>query len=134
MRQWALQNKALELEAELQDLRQRAKDIEREIGREIKTIVGPASPFTETYEFQCDEVTDAELAALPQPNERELQLVDRLLAARGATGGGLAEVERGYWGDMTLMSSQPIVPGPGAWTRMGSPEWLAEREEVDGPP
>jgi hypothetical protein len=66
MRQWALQNKALELEDELKDLRQRAKDIEREIEHEIKNIVGPASPFTETYEFRCDEATDAELAALPQ--------------------------------------------------------------------
>jgi hypothetical protein len=126
MRQWALQNKAIELEDELQDLRQRAKDIEREIAREIKKLVGPASPFTETCVFRCDAATDAELAALPQPNERERQLVDRLLAARGATGGGLAEVEHGYWGDMTLMSSQQISPCPGGWTKIGSPNWLAE--------
>jgi hypothetical protein len=126
MRQWALQNKILEREDELKDLRQQAKDIEREIAREIKNIVGPASPFTETYDFQCDEATDAELAALPQPNDREGQLVDRLLAARGRTGEGLAEVDRGYWGDYAFMSYQQFIPGPGTWTRTGAPDWLAE--------
>jgi hypothetical protein len=124
MRQWALQNKILEREDELKDLRQQAKDIEREIAREIKNIVGPASPFTETYDFQCDEATDAELAALPQPNEREGQLVDRLLAARGSE--GLVEVDRGYWGDYAFMSYQRFIPGLGTWTRTGAPDWLAE--------
>jgi hypothetical protein len=126
MRQWALQNKILEREDELKDLRQQAKDIEREIAREIKNIIGPASPFTETYDFQCDEATDAELAALPLPNDREGQLVDRLLAARGRTAEGLVEVDRGYWGDYAFMSYQQFIPGPGTWTRTGAPDWLAE--------
>jgi hypothetical protein len=127
VRQWALQNKALELEDELKNVREQAQALEREIKAEVKATVGSATPFTETYEFQCDAMTDAELAALPQPNEREHQLVDRLLAARGTTGDGLAEVDRGYWGDYDFMSYQQFIPGGRrAWTRTGSPDWLAE--------
>jgi hypothetical protein len=69
-----------------------------------------------------DEPADAEIAALTD-NQR----VDRLLAARGCTDGDLVEINRGYWGDMNLSwGTQPIQPGPGAWTKVGSPEWLAD--------
>jgi hypothetical protein len=121
-----LLTRAAAFEAEAKRLRKQARTVSREITAEVMAAVGPVAPFTETYTFQCDEATDAELAALPQPGARERQLVDRLLAARGAVGNGLAEIDRGYWGDLTLMGSQPIHGGPGAWTRMGSPEWLAE--------
>ena len=92
----------------------------------VRKFIGPVAPFTETYDFQCDEETDAVLAAVPQPAEGELQLVERLLAARGTKGGGLAEIKRGYWGSMMHLGLQMPTPGPGAWTSLGSPEWLAE--------
>jgi hypothetical protein len=126
-RQWALQNKILEHEDELKDLRQQAEDMKRKIAHEVKNIVGPVSPFTETYDFQCDEATDVELAALPQR-----ELVNRLLSARGTVGEGLRELQRGWWGDMQFMSYQPMIPGPGTgegrrgFDGIGSPEWLAE--------
>jgi hypothetical protein len=83
-----------------------------------------AVPFTETYKFVVDDATDAELAGLPQD-----ELVDRLLSARGTVSEEIEEIDRGYWGDMTLMSSQPFSPGPAGprssrWTKVGSPEWL----------
>lgn len=116
-----LKARADELEAEAKRLRADAEAVGREINAAIKEIVGPVSPFTETFDFQCDETIDAELAALPQE-----QRVDRLLAARGSPDGELVEIERGYWGDMNLKSHQSIEPGPGEWTRIGSPEWLDE--------
>jgi hypothetical protein len=124
--QQRLTDRAVALEAEAKNLREQANSVQREIADEIKNAIGPVSPFTETYEFQCNKATDAELAALPQPSEHEHQIVDRLLAARGTVGEGLAEINRGYWGDMNLMGAQEIVPGPGSWTRVGSPEWLIE--------
>ena len=82
----------------------------------------PCFALTETYDFQCDETIDAELAALPQE-----QLVDRLLAARGSDTGTLVEIKPGYWGEyIKLAGHQPLQPSPGAWTSLGSPEWLAE--------
>jgi hypothetical protein len=121
-RQMVLQNKALELEDQLKDLRAQINDVGRGIEHEIKAAVGPVSPFTETFDFQADEQVDAELAALPQHD-----LVDRLLSARGAVGDGFHELERGWWGDMRFMSYQPIIPGPGGgFDGIGSPEWLAE--------
>jgi hypothetical protein len=119
-----LLERAAALEAEIQALRKEAVSLQHGITDEIKKEIGPALPFTETYDFQCDERTDAELAILPQD-----QLFDRLIAARGTVTEGLAEIERGYWGDVTLMSSHPISPGPGGpkgtgWTKIGSPEWL----------
>ena len=113
-------SRAEALEAEAKALRQQAKDIKAQIKHEIKTAVGPATPFTETYTFQCDEATDAELATLPLPG-----LTKRLLAARGAVDEGLAEIDRGYWGDCDVMGYQPMIPGPD-WTGCGSPDWLAE--------
>jgi hypothetical protein len=79
--------------------RNQANSVANAITAEIKKTIGSVSPFTETYEFQCDEATDAELAALPQK-----QLVDRLVAARDTVGKGLAEIDRGCWADMNLMS------------------------------
>jgi hypothetical protein len=128
-----LLTRAAALEAEAKRLREQAQAVQRDITAELKAAVGPVAPFTETYEFQCDAATDAELAALPQPGARERQLVDRLLAARGAVGEGLAEIKRGYWGDLALMGSQPIHPGPGAWTGLGSPDWLAELFQDEAP-
>jgi hypothetical protein len=117
-----LLGRAAELEAEAKRLREDAEAVRCEINGAIRKGVGPASPFTETYDFQCDnETADAELAALPQE-----QLVSRLLAARGSATGVLVEVGRGYWGDIHMMGYSPAQPGPGAWTKIGSPEWLAE--------
>ena len=106
-------SRAEALEAEAKALRRQAKDIKAQIECEIKAAVGPVAPFTETYTFQCDEATDSELAALPD----ECQLTHRLLATRGAADEGLVEIDRGYWGDLSLMSWQPMPSGPGRWTR-----------------
>ncbi len=125
-------DRAAALEAEAKAMRKQAIDVEEGITQEIRKIIGPTAPFTETYTFQASKKVDAELAALPQPDQRERQLFDRLLAARGKAGRGLTEIERGYWGDMRLLSAQqigsvPSSPGaPDGWTKIGSPEWLAE--------
>jgi hypothetical protein len=116
---------AAAIEREL-DRREDAQDLDREITHEIGEAIGPVQPFTETYKFRCDEPTDAELAAMPPPGSGDERLIELLLAARGTATDRLEEIERGFWGDMTLMSRQAITPGPGAWTRMGSPEWLSE--------
>jgi hypothetical protein len=110
------------LDAEAKGLREEAKTVASEIAEQVRDILGPLQTFTETYNFQCeDEATDAELAALSD-TERE----GRLLAARGAARGPIRETERGYWGDMNLASQSDFLSGPGAWTRVGSPEWLDE--------
>jgi hypothetical protein len=119
-----LLDRAAALEAEAKALRADAVGVGDLITAEVKNAIGPVAPFTETYDFQCDEQTDAELAALPQH-----ELVDVLLAAKGTVGDRLEEIVRGYWGDMSQMSSQRISPGPGGprskgWTKIGSPEWL----------
>jgi hypothetical protein len=80
------------------------------------------APFTETYNFRCDEATDTELADLPLS-----ELISRLLAARGAVDGEIVETDRGWWGDMRFMSYQPPIPGPTKnWNHVGSPAWLNE--------
>jgi Protein of unknown function (DUF3102) len=113
---------AAALEAEAKAQREDADVINAQISAEIKGAVGPALPFTETFDFEADSETDAELAALSQR-----ELVDRLLAARGTVGNGLEETKRGWWGDMRFTSYAPIVPGPGkGWDGFGSPEWLDE--------
>ncbi len=48
--QWVLQNKILEREDELKDLRLQVEDIERKIADEIKNVIGPVSPFSEKLE------------------------------------------------------------------------------------
>jgi hypothetical protein len=118
----ALLARAAALEAEAKAMRQQAQKIERNIGREVMHATRGALPFTETYDFQCDEATDAELAALAQH-----ELVERLLAARSKKTNGLFVRERGFWGDHRFLAYQPQMPGVGeGWTRTGSPEWLAE--------
>jgi hypothetical protein len=111
------------LEAEAKALRDDARSVNREIVETVRELVAPGNPFTETYDFECeDEAIVAELAALSD-NER----ADRLLSARGAAHGPIRETERGYWGDMNLASQPDFVPAPGgAWTGVGSPEWLDE--------
>jgi hypothetical protein len=126
-----LSDRAAALEAEAKALREDTKAIASQISAEITKAIGPVAAFTETYDFVCDEETDAELAALPQPDKREHQLVDRLLAARGTVSEQIEEIARGYWGDMRFMSSQQLIPGPDGprscgWTRIGSAEWLDE--------
>jgi len=117
-----LLNEAAELEAEAARIRQQADIVRGQVTAAVKDKVGAVLPFTETYDFQCDETTDAGLAALPQE-----QLVARLLAARNVASGSITEkINRGYCGDMMLISSQQFEPGPGTWTRVGSPEWLDE--------
>jgi hypothetical protein len=51
------------------------------------------------------------------------KVAELLVAARGKSVSGLAEIERGFWGDIRLMFPH-IVPGPGGWTRAGSGECL----------
>lgn len=115
------------LEAEAKMLRRDASSLHNDlIKAEVAQLVGPVLPFTETYDFQCDEETFAELAALPED-----QVIRRLLAARGTVSEEIEEIQRGYWGDMRFMSSQQIIPGPdgprsSGWTRVGSPGWLDE--------
>jgi hypothetical protein len=92
-------------------LRKQADVVRAQVATAIKDKIGPVQPFTETYDFQCDNATDAEMAALPQQ-----QLVDRLLAARNIVDGPLTEIDRSYWGDLSFLGKQPIHPGPGAWT------------------
>jgi Protein of unknown function (DUF3102) len=119
---------AADLEAEAGRLREGARTVAREISTEVKDVIerkyGRQLPFTETYDFQADETTDAEIAALSDE-----QRVERLLAARNIGDGPLRGIERGYWGDVSLMGRHPINPGPAGgngWTRLGSPEWLGE--------
>src|SRR5262249_38609104 len=131
----ALRDRADALEAEAKALRQDANSVQSEIAAEIKQAVGPVLPFTETYDFQADEATDAELAGLSQH-----EVVNRLLAARGATANGIVQTNQGYWGDMDFMSLHPIIPTGNGWTRVGSPGWLEElfpgwnEERAAGPP
>ena len=73
--------RAAALDAEAKALREDADAINVQIRAEIKRAVGPALPFTETFDFEADAETDAELAGLPQR-----ALVNRLLAARGTVG------------------------------------------------
>jgi len=114
--------RAAELEAEAKNLRKGADTVGSEIAGEIRKAIGPDSPFTETYDFQCNAATDKKLAKLSQK-----QLVDRLLEARGKASAALKCIERGYWGDMTLLASLPISGGGGGgWTKVGSPDWLQE--------
>jgi hypothetical protein len=134
-------DRAAALEDEAKALREDAAAVDAQISAEIKREVGPALPFTETYDFEADEQTDAELVGLP-PRE----LVNRLLSARGTVGEGLRELQRGWWGDMQFVSYQPIIPGPGTgegrrgFDGIGSPEWLDElfpnwnQEPDDKPP
>jgi hypothetical protein len=131
----ALLARAEALEAEAKALRQQAEEIARNIGSEVMQATHGALPFTETYEFQCDKATDAELATLPQH-----ELVERLLAARGRKTKGLVGIGRGFWGDYGLMPYRPQMPtNGGGWTRTGSPDWLAElfpdlHDKPDVPP
>jgi hypothetical protein len=114
--------RAAALEAEAKAVRDDASSVNREVSAQVREIVGPVKPFTETYDFQCeDDAIDAEIAAASDDDR-----VDRLLRARGAADGPLRETDRGYYGDMKFMSYQDISPGPGPWTRVGSPEWLDE--------
>ncbi len=116
-----LLERAAALEAEAKALREGAESVQSQISGEIKKALGPVSAFTETYNFQADEATDSELAGLPQQD-----LIDRLLAARGAVSEGLEQTERGYWGDLRHMGHLTHSSGGGGkgWTKIGSPEWL----------
>jgi len=124
-----LLDRAAELEAEAKAVRERAEAVRRSIDEEVRAIIGPAEPFTETYTFKASEKVDSELAALGQ----EELAIERLLAALQRSVPGLTEIERGFWGDMHLMGSlSPQMTGrgrsvgPGGWTKVGSPEWLDE--------
>jgi hypothetical protein len=109
------------LEAEAKRLRDEAKTSSKLIGAAVSELVGPVQPFTETYDFQCEnEAVDAELDALSDGKR-----VDRLLSARGAARGPIRETKRGYWGDMALAGYVHAVPGPSdGWNSIGSPGWL----------
>ena len=118
---------AAALEAEAKAVRETARAVDRQIADEVRETIGPANPFTETYEFQADEATDAELVAL----KNQQQVIERLLAARNGSDSGLAGTDCGYWGDMTLMFRPPTMSrgsqfsGSG-WTRVDSPDWFNE--------
>jgi Protein of unknown function (DUF3102) len=127
-----LLEEAASLEAQAKQLREDAAYTRKLIDREIKAVVerehGPAYHYTETFDFQADDATDAELATL----SRE-QLIERLTAMRGGADGPLKETKRGYWGDMNLVqfAAQGPEPGPpSSWTGWGSGEWL---DDLFGP-
>jgi hypothetical protein len=125
-----LVERAAALEAEAKALRDEAQSVNSNINAIVRQIVGPGKPLTETYDFQCDDAAvDAELAALSDEDR-----FDRLLAARGVAQGPIREINRGYWGDLTAVSSQPWQPGPGDWTKVGSAEWPEARREQARPP
>jgi len=121
-----LLDNAAALEAEAKKLREDAKAVNGQISAEIKSVIEnsigqPILPYTETYDFQSkDKKTDDKLAKLTHQKR-----VERLLAARDAVDGPLREIDRGFWGDLNLPSSQPFTASPG-WTKVGSPEWLDE--------
>jgi len=129
-----LKQQADELEAQAKALRKEADAVREEIGDSIRQFVGPAHPYTDTFDFQADEATDVELVAL----KNEQLVIERLLAARNGSDSGLLGIERGYWGDMTVMCQHRPddnfvchrapgeEPGKSGWTKMGSPEWLNE--------
>jgi hypothetical protein len=101
-----LEAQAKKLMSEAEKMRKESALIDLDIDDEVAEIVGKWHPFTETYDFQCDEQTDKELAALSDKAR-----VDRLLEARGLVSEAITETERGYWGDFKV-GSQPFVPGP----------------------
>jgi hypothetical protein len=123
-----LVERAAALEAEATHLRGQAKALDRNIRdatrEQVEREHGPAFPYTETFDFQADEATDAELAA--GPPERTIA---RLLAARNSTDKSLCEIERGYWGNIHFMGrgAQAFDSCPsGRWTKTGSGEFLKE--------
>ncbi len=114
------------LEAEAKSLRSEADSVRSEITDEVRKLIGPVIPFTETSTFKCDEMTDKELAALSQE-----QLIERLRAATFEPDGPIEVIDRGFWGDTKLMglATPQTTLGPGCgsgWTKIGSPEWLNE--------
>jgi hypothetical protein len=116
--------RAAELEAAAKSLRDDAKSIHADIARETANKIGPVIPFTETITFQTSKAVDRKLAALPNKKR-----IDRLLAARRKADKDLKEVERGFWGDMSLLSSGAFAssgPSGTGWTKVGSPDWLSQ--------
>lgn len=92
--------RAAALEVEAKALRDDARFVHREVGAQVRQIVGPVKPLTESYDFQCEnEAIDAEIAAASDDDR-----VDRLLSARGAADGPLREINRGYWGEIHVVS------------------------------
>lgn len=70
--------RAAALEVEAKALRDDARFVHREVGAQVRQIVGPVKPLTESYDFQCEnEAIDAEIAAASDDDR-----VDRLLSAQ----------------------------------------------------
>jgi hypothetical protein len=120
------------LEAEAKAIRDDAASTKQAIGHDIRTLVGSLKAYSETYDFQCDEVTFAELQKLT-----EQQAAERLLNAAGDDD-GLRQIKRGSWGDYNVGIGLDFCrPYPrrelgsdgdkqSGWTLSGSSEWLAE--------
>ena len=112
-----LLSRAEALEVEAKALREDAGAVGSLIAAAVKKTIGPVAPFTETYDFQCDEQTDAELARLPQR-----QLVDRCYRqeARSAKVSKKPSAVTGAtWRSFRLNRSIParMVPVPAAGQR-----------------
>ena len=89
-----------------------------------KDIIGPVAPFTETFDFSA---TNRLIAAC------SCAAASRGSLAVGKRHGreGLEEIDRGYWGDMSVMSHQQINPGP-AGPRSSRPARSARRNGSKG--
>jgi hypothetical protein len=85
---------AAALEAEAKAVRENARTVQTQVTDEVRKIVGPVHPFTETYTFKCDDQTDAEFLSL------NMSLPGMFSQVRGPSGGG------------------------GGWTKIGSADWL----------
>jgi hypothetical protein len=112
-------------QAEVDDLRRAADDLERQAGAlrdkakrladdleawSVAKLVeqhGPVEPFIETAEYAVDLATFDELAGLP-----EQSAITELLAT------GMAPVDRGYWGNMADLPFASLEPAVN-WTGIG---------------
>ncbi len=118
-----LKKQADELEAQAKALRKETDAVNKQISNSVVQFVGPVHPYTDTFTFQSDEATDADLVAL----KNEQHVIERLLAARNGTDTALRRIDHGMWGDMTVICQYRDDQFVGSgWTQMGSPEWLDE--------
>ena len=56
-----------------------------------------------------------------EPTPEELAGLLAVLGARNSSGGPTAAAVRSAWGDPAVLVRQPLVPGPGRWTRSSRP-------------
>jgi len=56
-----------------------------------------------------------------EPTPEELGALLAVLSARSSSGGPTPAAIRSAWSDPAGLVRQPLVPGPGRWTRSGRP-------------